>query len=497
LELLRGIGLAKRYDGVRALEGVNFSVCEGEVHALVGENGAGKSTLTKILAGIVQPDQGEIRWRGQPVSFDRPASATQRGIHTVHQELELALPLSVAENVFLGNLPGKGRIGLVDRRLLREKTENALRQLGGGDIDPDRAVHTLPIADRQVVEIARALVHGDLRLLILDEPTAALPPLEAGRVLSRVRGLRDAGVGIIYISHRLDEVIGIADRISVLRDGQKIIEMQGSTSDRASLITHILGRELGELNLEKAKPHDARARMLECRALSAPPDLEDLTFDVGRGEIVGFFGLLGSGQSLVAQALFGLHPVDRADCEIAGHAGLPRFPAEAIAWGIGYVPADRKGEGLATRLSIEENILMAALERVTRVGIIDRPHAREIATEISSRYDVRCRSLDQAVRELSGGNQQKVALGKWAATRGTQLLLLDEPTRGVDVGAKAEIYRLLRQFADNGGSCVVCSSDVEEVRTVADRAYVMRRGKIATELSNASLNETALIGAAL
>jgi ABC-type sugar transport system ATPase subunit len=385
----------------------------------------------------------------------------------------------------------------VDRQALREKTENALRQLGGGDIDPNRAVHTLPIADRQVVEIARALVHGDLRLLILDEPTAALPPLEAERVLSRVRGLRDAGVGIIYISHRLDEVMGIADRISVLRDGRKIIELQGSTADRATLITHILGRELGELNLEKAKSHDGRARMIQCRALSAAPDLEDVAFEVGRGEIVGFFGLLGSGQSLVAQALFGLHPVDRADCEIDGHPGLPRSPAEAIARGIGYVPADRKGEGLATALSIEENILMAALERVTRAGIIDRAKARQIATEISSRYDVRCRSLDQKVRELSGGNQQKVALGKWAATQGTQLLLLDEPTRGVDVGAKAEIYRLLRQFANNGGSCIVCSSDVEEVRTVADRAYVMRRGKIVNEISGTSLDETTLIGAAL
>jgi ABC-type sugar transport system ATPase subunit len=476
---------------------VDFSVREGEVHALVGENGAGKSTLTKILAGIVQPDQGEIRWRGEPVSFDRPASATRRGVHTVHQELELALPLSVAENVFLGNLPGKGRIGLVDRRLLREKTENVLRQLGGGDIDPDRAVHTLPIADRQVVEIARALVHGDLRVLILDEPTAALPPLEAGRVLSRVRGLREAGVGIIYISHRLDEVIGIADRISVLRDSRKIIEMPGSTSDRASLITHILGHELGDLNLEKATPRDGQAPMIACRALSAAPDLDDITFDVRRGEIVGLFGLLGSGQNLVAKALFGLHPVDRADCEIAGHAGVPRSPAEAIAWGIGYVPADRKGEGLATTLSIEENLLMAALDRVTRAGMVDRARARQIAAEVSSRYDVRCRSLDQAVKELSGGNQQKVALGKWAAMRDTRLLLLDEPTRGVDVGAKAEIYRLLRQFANNGGSFIVCSSDVEEVRTVADRAYVMRRGRISAELSGSSLSEAALIGAAL
>ena len=497
MELLQGIGLSKRYDGVRALEGVNFSVREGEVHALVGENGAGKSTLTKILAGIEQSDQGEIRWRGEPVSFDRPASATARGIHTVHQELELALPLSVAENVFLGNLPSKGRIGLVDRRALREKAENALRQLGGGDIDPDRAVHTLPIADRQVVEIARALVHGDLRLLILDEPTAALPPLEAGRVLSRVRGLREAGVGIVYISHRLDEVIGIADRISVLRDGQKIIEMQASASDRATLIAHILGRELGDLNLEKAAPTDRQPRMIACRALSAASDLEEVTFEVREGEIVGLFGLLGSGQNLVAKALFGLHPVDRADCEIAGHSGLPRSPAEAIAWGVGYVPADRKGEGLATTLSIEENLLMAALESVTHAGMIDRARARQISAEVSSRYDVRYRSLDQKVRELSGGNQQKVALGKWAVTRGTRLLLLDEPTRGVDVGAKAEIYRLLRQFANNGGSCMVCSSDVEEVRTVADRAYVMRRGRIVAELSSTSLSEAALIGAAL
>jgi ABC-type sugar transport system ATPase subunit len=492
--LVAARGIVKSYGGVRALRGVDFDVRAGEVHALVGENGAGKSSLVKVLSGIVQPDAGTIERGGAAVAIDKPARAKALGIETMHQELELALPLSVAENVFLGILPA-GRWGMVRRQALRERTR-AVLQLLGAEFAPETPVERLRIADRQVVEIARAIVR-DARVLIMDEPTAALPPVEVGKLMERIRALRAQGVGVVYVSHRLDEVLDISDRISVMRDGTKVVELKRGEADRAALVSHILGRELATLSLAKREASGA-GDVIACRDLSAPPLLQRASFAVARGELVGFFGLLGAGQSAIAEALFGVRPDARAaQCRIGDHASLPRTPREAIALGIGYVPADRKNEGLALNLSIVENLMLPSWQQVTRRdGFVRRAQARAIAESVAQRYDLRYAHLGQEAGELSGGNQQKVVLGKWSAT-GSRILLLDEPTRGVDVGAKAEIYRLLKAFAAEGGTGLVFSSDAEEMCTLCDRVYVLRRGAIAAEVAGSELSDTALVRAAL
>jgi ribose transport system ATP-binding protein len=492
--LVAAHNVVKRYGGVHALRGVDFSVRAGEVHALVGENGAGKSSLVKVLSGIVIPDEGEVSRDGAPVRLDQPGAAKALGIVTMHQELELALPLSVAENVFLGALPA-GRGGFVSRSELRVRTEGVLLSLGA-DFDPDVTVRTLRVADRQVVEIARAIVR-DARVLIMDEPTAALPPVEVRKLMERIRALRRQGVGIVFVSHRLDEVLDIADRISVMRDGKKVVELRRGEADRQALVDHILGRELASLQIDKVA-RDLVDPVVRCARLRVPPLLRDASFAVARGELVGFFGLLGAGQSAIAEALFGLRPDAQADdCRIGSLSGLPRSPGGAIAAGVGYVPADRKNEGLALNLSIVENLLMPALDRVTGMaGFLRRDEARRLAGDAARQYDLRYADLEQPAGQLSGGNQQKLVLGKWTI-KGSRLLLLDEPTRGVDVGAKAEIYRLLRRFADGGGAGLVFSSDAEEIRTVCDRVYVIRRGAVAAELTGDALTDDALIRAAL
>lgn len=490
ISLIEARAVAKNYGGVAALKGVDFSVRAGEVHALVGENGAGKSTLVKILSGIVQPDAGSIAWCGVPIVLGTPADSMRLGIRTIHQELELALPISVAENVFLGAIPS--RAGFVDRAALKARTQAVLDSLGAG-FGPEARLAELRVADRQVVEIARAVV-GSARVLFMDEPTAALPPVEAERLLARIRALKAQGIGVVYISHRLDEVLAIADRITVLRDGERVGEYARGELDRTTLISRIIGRELAALSLPKAEATDADA--LACEGLTVAGALEDVSFRVGRGEIVGFFGLLGAGQSAIAEALFGLTRGSFRAFRAPGLARLPASPRQAMAAGFGYVPADRKNEGLALGLPIALNLLLPVLGSVTAGGFIHRGRLRQRALDIVGLLDIRCRDVAQPVGDLSGGNQQKVALGKWIAA-GSSVLLLDEPTRGVDVGAKAEIYTLLRRFADTGGTCLVFSSDAEEIRTVCDRAYALSRGRIVAELKGSELDAATLVQAAL
>jgi ABC-type sugar transport system ATPase subunit len=489
--LLEARGVHKRFGGVHAVRGVDLAVQAGEVHALVGENGAGKSTLVKILSGALPPDAGVLAWEGAVVPLESPTAARRLGIQTIHQELELALPLTVAENIFLGAWPA--RRGFVRHAELARRSAEVLGLLGA-DLAPAALVRDLGVADRQVVEIARAIAQ-EARVLIMDEPTAALPPREIERLHERIAALRAAGVGIVYVSHRLDEVLRVADRVSVMRDGSLVARLRARETDRATLIAHILGRELGTLDLTRAAPAGSD-EAIRCRGLQAAPDLHEATFAVARGEIVGVFGLLGSGQSAVAQALFGLRPAQAATCRLGTLARLPSSPREAVAHRVGYVPADRKLEGLLAALSVRENLLLPALGRVTRWGFVNGRLARSLARTVAERYRVRCAGVEQRAGELSGGNQQKVVLGKWASSD-ARILLLDQPTRGVDVGAKAEIYRLLRARADEGGTCLIVSSDPEEIATIADRAYVLRRGRIAAELAAGALHETALTAAAL
>ena len=472
------------------MRGVDFELRSGEVHALLGENGAGKSTLIKILSGLVAADAGRIELDGAPVNPRSAAAAHALGIQTVHQELELALPLSVAENIFMGRLPAKG--GMIARGDLRRNAVQALQRIGAA-IDPDAIVASLSVSDRQVIEIVRAIVR-DARILILDEPTAALPPREVDRLLEVIRRLAGKGVGVIYISHRLEEVTRIADRATILRDGRRVAELGKEQIDRATLVRNILGRELADFSV----PHrtlDGRTD-IECRGLSSGSELKALNFHVRSGEILGFFGLLGAGQGAIGDALFGLCPANAESCVIGDIEGLPHSPRDALRRDMGYVPADRKESGLAMQLSVNENLMLADLKSVTRAGILDWKAARARGRELVEGYGIRCRSLEQPVQALSGGNQQKVSVAKWAARR-IRRLFLDEPTRGVDVGAKIELYRFIRSFAAQGGCCMVASGDATEIASVADRAIVLKDGIAVAELQGEALEEAALVAAAL
>ncbi len=490
-EILAVRQIEKRYGGVRALKGVSFGIRAGEVHALVGENGAGKSTLTKILGGSVKADAGEFILDGQSSHYGGLDAAKAFGIETVQQELELALPLSAAENIFLGILPS--RRGFVRRRECVARAGEILRSLGAS-FDPAALVRDLTVPDRQVVEIARALARKS-RILLLDEPTAALSQIETARLLDRVRSLCGQGVGIVYISHRLDEVIDIADRVSVLRDGQNVGEFRRGELCRATLAEAILGKELEAVSYEKKRRAGAPAVVVQ--RLNVGSAVADLSFEAEQCAVVGFFGLLGAGQSTIAAALFGdARNAGAERSRILVHDGLPRSPSDAVSWGLGYVPADRRHDGLALSLSIRENLMLASTRSVTRLGFVQRSRSRRRALEFSRRYDIRMRDVEQPARELSGGNQQKIVLARWASV-GSSILLLDEPTRGVDVGAKAEIYRELREFARRGGTALVFSSDAEEIATVCDRAYVLQRGRLAAELEGADMTTDQLLAAAL
>lgn len=489
-QCLAARGIDKHFGGVHALKGVDFEVADAEIHALVGENGAGKSTLIKILSGLVAPDAGEIRMNGAPVQIGSVKAAQALGIQTIHQELELALPLSVAENVFMGRLPSRAR--MVDFAALERQTAEALAKLGA-QIDPRTRVRDLSVSDRQVVEIARTVVR-EARIVIMDEPTAALPPREVQRLFQVIRALKAAGVAVVYVSHKLDEVLAIADRITVLRDGTRVASLARDEGNRATLVRHILGRELAEFNIARQPPRGEAA--IVCRGVACEPALHDLSFESHRGEVLGFFGLLGAGQSLIGDLLVGARAATARSIRINDIEGLPADPHEAVRRGIGYVPADRKVAGLALALSVEENLLLPDLPSVTRWGVIDQRRARARAEDLVQRFRIRCNSILQRARQLSGGNQQKVALAKWIG-RKVAVLILDEPTRGVDVGAKVEIYRVLREVAAAGSACIVASSDAGEIVAVCDRAIVLKEGRAVAELSGGAMTADALTAAAI
>jgi ABC-type sugar transport system ATPase subunit len=490
--MLELFGIEKRFGGVAALRGVDFDLAAGEVHAIIGENGAGKSTLIKILSGLHAPDSGSIRFDGAPVRLCSASDAQRLGIQTVHQELELAEGLTVAENLFMGRLP-RGRFGLIERRAAEQEARRGLARLGAL-IDPASRIADLSIGDRQVVEITRAILRR-ARVVVMDEPTATLPASEVGRLFEVISRLTAAGTGVIYVSHRLEEVLAIADRITVLRDGQVTARINRGEADRVELIRHILGRDLVEFTHGPPADPDGAA-VMRCENLRCPPSLNGLSFAARHGEVLGFFGLLGAGQNMVGDALFGLRPA-KADFFHAGSAsGLPRDPRAALARGFGYVPADRKGAGLALGLSISDNLCMPNLAAISRGGMIDRTKEQCVARALIDEYRIRCASPDQQVGDLSGGNQQKVSVAKWA-NRGLSTLFFDEPTRGVDVGARVEIYRFIRDFAAGGRTVLVASSDADEIAGLCDRAIVLRAGVAALELSGAELSEAKLLELAL
>lgn len=484
--------ISKQFPGVRALDRVSFAVREGEVHALLGENGAGKSTLIKILTGAYQPDSGEILLRGQPIRIPDTRYGLALGIAAIYQELSLYPDLTVAENIFMGHQPGTR--WRVDWRRMEEQARAILHELDAGDLDVTQPVRGLSVGNQQRIEIAKALSQN-ARILIMDEPTAALTKHDVDRLFEIVRRLRERGVAIIYISHRLEEVFLLADRVTVLRDGQVVGEtLDVSKTDQAELIRMMVGRTLDTLYPKEAvQPGDVA---LEVRDLCYGRTTRNVSFTLRRGEIVGLAGLVGAGRSELAQVLFGITPAESGEIRIEGRAVRIANPRDAMTLGIAYVPEDRKNQGLLVQMNVRENATLAVLRQLLRRGFIDYDAEARLTQEYVDLLRIRTPSLLQRVGNLSGGNQQKVVVAKWLAAK-PRVLILDEPTRGIDVGAKAEIHRLMSALAQQGLAILMISSELPEILGMSDRVLVMRQGEIVAELDRAHATQEAVIAAAM
>lgn len=479
-------GVVKRYPGVVALRDVSMSVQPGEVMALVGENGAGKSTLLKILAGAVRADEGVIEVNGEVARIHTPRDSQAYGIAVIYQELNLANDLSVAENIYVGREP-KTRLGTVDFRAMEQGTRHLLTDLGI-DISPTAIVGDLNIALRQMVEIAKALLI-DARLVVMDEPTSSLTEEEVETLLKLVRQLRSKGVSVIYVSHRMREVSAIADRITVMRDGSVVGVRDASTTSPSGIVQMMVGRELEDLYGVRTAPLDMTATpTLEVRGLGSGRLLHDVSFAVRPGEILVLAGLIGAGRSDAALAIFGAAKRTQGEILIDGVPVALHSPPEAMAAGIGFVPEDRKAMGLFLGLPVRENMSSASLDQISSRSFVSRTRERTLAKKYAKQLGLRESAIEVGAGTLSGGNQQKVVLARWLA-RHPKILILDEPTRGVDVGAKAEIYQLIRTIAAEGVAVVVISSELTEVLGIADRILVMREGYGVGELDAAEATE--------
>ena len=500
LPLLRMEGISKQFPGVQALRHVNLDVHPGECLGLVGENGAGKSTLMKILSGVYVPDEGQLVLDGQPVSLSSPRQAQALGISIIYQEFNLMPNLSVAENIFIGREPNTA--GLVRWRAMHRQTQTLLDQLGVV-LRPDATVRELGVADQQMVEIAKALSHN-ARLVIMDEPTSALSQKEVAALLDIIRGIKARELGVIFITHRLEEVFSICDRVTVLRDGQNVgdLPIGGATPER--VVQLMVGRSLDDLFQKDAAVVESEAKpVLEVRGLSRTGTvrdataivLEDVSLTLRGGEIVGLAGLVGSGRTELARAVFGADPFDRGEVLIDGRPVTIRSPRDAIRHGIGLVPEDRKLQALILRLAVRENVSLAALSDLTTHGFVRSRAERRRTREFVETLHIRTPSLEQRVINLSGGNQQKVVIAKWLSLR-PKILIMDEPTRGVDIGAKAEVHHLMNQLARSGVAILMISSELPEVLGMADRVLVMRQGRIAGELSRAEATQEGIMALA-
>src|SRR5271166_6907400 len=452
--LLQVRDIEKTFPGVRALSGVSFEVKSGEAHALLGENGAGKSTLIKIVSGVYEPNSGAILVDGTQVDFSTPDDARRAGVATIYQELLLFPELSVAENIFLGHAPMAGA-GRIDWRAMRAEAVRLLDSLEIDDLSADQTVGVLTVGNRQRVEILRALSH-DARILIMDEPTAALTEADVTRLFDIVRRLKGRGVGIVYISHRLDEIFEIADRVTVLRDGAYVGAREVADTNAAELVQMMVGRRIENLFPKMEVP--IGAPVLEARDVVRRPMTKNVSLTVRAGEIVGLAGLVGSGRSELAQTIFGVTPAQSGEIRLLGQAVKIESPESARAKGIAYVPEDRSVQGLVRAMSVLHNFSLAALNGLSRWGFIDRGAERRMAERGVERFSVRTSSVDEVAGRLSGGNQQKIVLGKWLANN-PKLLILDEPTRGIDVGAKAEIHRLMGELTAAGVAILMISSE--------------------------------------
>jgi len=484
---IRFRNVTKRFPGVVALDGVTFDVTGGECHALIGENGAGKSTLGKILAGILQPDEGAVHLGDVPVRFATPRDAREAGVAVVHQELLFCPNLSVAENVFLGALPA--RVGVVDRTVLRDRTAAVLAEVGAS-IDPDTVVGDLSIAQKQLVQIAAAVAGGS-DIIVMDEPTSSISRAEAERLFELLRHLKARGVTVIYVSHRMEELFRVSDRISVLRDGRYVGTVRTAQVGEDDIVRMMVGRAIEAyfpVHTERA-PGD---ELLRVERLRIPGVCTEVSFSLHAGEILGLGGLVGAGRSEIARALFGLMPGASGEFFIEGRRSDIRTPRDAMRRGIGLVPEDRKVQGLVLGMTAAENLTLASVGDLGRSGFIDREAERRVVERYFHALSVRPADPYRIVGTFSGGNQQKVVLARWLA-RECRILIVDEPTRGIDVAAKAEIHALIDRLASRGTAVLLVSSEMPELINLSTRILVLRGGRVCGELSRAEVTQERLM----
>ncbi len=488
--------IEKTYAGVAVLKGAHLVVAAGEIHGLVGENGAGKSTLVKILAGEVPRDAGEIRWLGRPAAVATRTEAERLGITMIHQDLNLAPHLTVAGNIFLGHEPGRG--GLIDRRAEAAEARTSLERLGF-ELDPQTRVRRLSLAQRQMVEIARAVVRAT-RLVIMDEPTSSLSLKEVEDLFRVVRQLKARGTAVIFVTHRLEELAQVADRVTVLRDGETVHDGFMPRQEFGELIRAMVGRELKDFFPPHPTQKGRNGIALEVRNLARSRDAQgrdfrDVSFSIRHGEIVGLAGLVGAGRSELAETIFGIKPAAGGQIFIDGEEVAIHSPSNAVRRGVALLTEDRKRTGLALNLSLAQNITLADLAAIARKGWIDLGKEDRVARDFLDRLRIRALSITQKVSRLSGGNQQKVVLAKWLFRR-ARIFLFDEPTRGVDVGAKAEIYRLMRELTDSGAAILMISSELPEILGMTDRLLVMRDGRLVKELITSETTQEEILRSA-
>lgn len=477
-KILEVKGITKTFPGVKALSGVDLDIFEGEVHAVVGENGAGKSTLMKVLTGVYKRDEGEYLFEGEPVNFQNVQQSIALGISCIYQELTIVPMIDVAKNLFLGNLPVT-KNGVIDYKKLYKNAQEVLDMLGV-NVSARTIANELSVAQHQMIEIGRA-VSRNAKVIIMDEPTSSLTQKETEILFKVIRSLKERGIAIFYISHKLEEITQISDRISVFRDGQKVATFPNDRSVTEDMIIgHMIGRKIE--NYYNKQACKIGPVVLEAKNLTRKGVFEDVSFKIHKGEVLGFFGLVGAGRSEVITALFGIDKLDSGEIHIDGEKKRIGSPFRAIRNGIGLVPEDRRQQGLVLRLSVKFNELIIKMGEISKFGFVNTKKERELALKYKTDLNIKTPYLDKKVGELSGGNQQKVVIAKWLMMS-PKILILDEPTRGIDVGAKSEIYKLINQLAMEGVAIIVISSELPEILGISDRIVIMSEGRKAGELT--------------
>lgn len=472
----------KSFPGVKALDHVNLSIKKGEVHALIGENGAGKSTLMKILSGVYQMDSGDIFIEGEKVQICHPEQAAKLGISIIYQELNLVPDMSIAENIFMGRERRKGP--MVDFRRTNAEAAGYIREVGL-DLHPEQVIRDLPIAQRQLIEVAKAL-SVNAKVIVMDEPTSSLTEKETDILMNIIRQLREKGTSVVFISHKLNEIFEISDRITVMRDGVTIQTVLTEECSESKLISMMVGRPLTDL-FPKVKTELGEV-VLKAEHISSGSMVHDVSFSLRKGEILGFYGLVGAGRSELMSAIFGVEPMEEGHVQIGNKVFKTHSPSESIKCGLGLVPEDRKLQGLVLGMSVKENVTLADLEELSRGGFISGSAEQSMAERQIKDLSVKTPGIDQKAGNLSGGNQQKVVIGKWLAAK-SKVLILDEPTRGIDVGSKKEIYTLMGKLVSQGVAIIMVSSELPEILGMSDRVIIMNQGRICGELSEAEASQ--------